>query len=92
VKKFIENFRYTQRINGVVVGDLNTRTQHADLNFDGVTDLRDWYILADAHVDAGSLNIASLLASQAVPEPSALALASIVAVSASTLRRQRQSR
>ena len=92
VKKFIENFRYTQRINGVVVGDLNTRTQHADLNFDGVTDLRDWYILANAHVDAGSLDIASLLASHSVPEPSALALASIVAVSAGVLRKHRRTR
>ncbi len=89
VKKFIDNFRYTQRVNGVVIGDLNTRTQHADLNFDGVTDLRDWYILASAHVDAGSLDIASLMASHAVPEPSTLALATVViSVGAARARRR----
>jgi hypothetical protein len=89
VKKFIDNFRYTQRVNGVVVGDLNSRTQHADLNFDGVTDLRDWYILAGAHIDASSIDIASLLASHAVPEPGSGALAAVViSIGAARVRRR----
>jgi hypothetical protein len=90
VKKFIDNFRYQNRVNGVVVGDLNTRTQHADLNFDGVTDLRDWYILSNAHVDASSLDITSLLTSHATPEPDALAMASLAAASIGAVNRRRK--
>lgn len=90
VKLFIDNFHHRNEVNGIVIGDLGTRTQHADLNFDGVTDLRDWYILASAHVDAASLDIASLLAGHAVPEPSTLVMASLFVASVGAIRGRRR--
>jgi hypothetical protein len=73
VRAFIENWMSTNLVNGVKVGDWNSR-QQGDLNFDGTVDLFDFAMLRDAHPDGPSLNLAALLASQAVPEPGSAVL------------------
>ncbi|MEZ6101606.1 MAG: PEP-CTERM sorting domain-containing protein [Pirellulaceae bacterium] len=60
-------------VNGVQVGDLNTRRNNADFNYDGRTDFGDWYILRANHPNGGSLDLATVLGSS-VPEPSSLVL------------------
>jgi hypothetical protein len=87
VKKFVENFRYRNIVNNITIGDYGTRTQHADLNFDGFTDLRDWYVLAGAHQDVATVNIEALIGG--VPEPSSVTLVSLAALACMGARRRR---
>jgi glucose/arabinose dehydrogenase len=42
---------------------------HGDVNFDGITDIRDWYILSSNHENAAGLNVAAFVAGARVPEP-----------------------
>lgn len=54
---------------------------HGDMNFDGATNILDWYILARHHQQAAGMNLASLLDHSKVPEPAvpALVLTGLVA-------------
>ena len=61
---------------------------HGDLNFDGITDLKDLYVLHEALLAVG-VSEQDLTISDAVPEPSALAVAISAAAVVSLLRRQR---
>ncbi|MCO6043120.1 PEP-CTERM sorting domain-containing protein [Aeoliella sp. ICT_H6.2] len=46
--------------------------QMGDLNFDGVVNLTDWWIMRDVHPDGANLNLAALMGGTSVPEPSSL--------------------
>lgn len=75
IDDFVSGFSTENRVNGVLVGDLNT-IRDGDLNFDGITDLLDLGLLRDAISSSGSgsgLNLTALNG-LGVPEPSALAL------------------
>jgi len=52
-----------------ILGDWNSRTQQADLNYDGVTDLDDFFIIRQAFIDAGLA-----APSFTIPEPASLVL------------------
>jgi hypothetical protein len=69
---FRTHWRKVQTINNVQVGDWNSR-QQGDLNYDGIVNLGDAFILHEALQAAGlsGLNFAAL---GGVPEPSACAL------------------
>jgi hypothetical protein len=74
---FIDHFLDRQLINGFVLGDLGSRTTQADLNYDGVTNLADWFILRSGHVNsalASSLDLGALIAARGVPEPASAVL------------------
>ena len=87
---FVTHWRKQQLIDGVQVGDWNSR-QEGDLNYDGIVDLQDAFILHESltAAGAGGFNFA-LLSGAVVPEPStaALALCTLVATGA-ILRRSR---
>jgi hypothetical protein len=72
VDAFIDGWKSEKRVNNVRVGDLTTILD-GDLNFDGITNLRDAGLLRSALAAAGmpALNLSAL----AVPEPSSIALA-----------------
>jgi hypothetical protein len=75
-----------------VMGDITSVTTQADFNGDGTTNLLDWYILRQEHVDSpavANLDIAALIAARTVPEPSAVGLAAIAAAALGARRRRR---
>ena len=60
-----------------VVGDITSVTTMADFNGSGTTDILDWYILTQEHINAGAaaaLDLGSLLAERAAPEPTTFTL------------------
>ena len=63
VTAFVEGFFERKLIDGIQVGDLETR-QLGDLDVNGIVDLRDWGILNEADPDMGAMVLARL-----VPEP-----------------------
>jgi len=70
VSAFVANWGYRQVINGLTVGDWNSR-QRGDLNYDGFVDLRDAFILHEGLVLSGGSGLDfSLLNGVIVPEPS----------------------
>ncbi|MCI0335495.1 MAG: hypothetical protein L0228_19995 [Planctomycetes bacterium] len=73
VTAFSPNWLMVQTLNGVQIGDWNSR-QDGDLNYDGAINLADAIILHQGLLAAGAggLNFASL--GQTVPEPSSLSL------------------
>ncbi|HJQ78888.1 MAG TPA: LamG-like jellyroll fold domain-containing protein, partial [Lacipirellulaceae bacterium] len=88
INTFIANWRRVQQVNGVTVGDLNSRL-FGDLNMNGIVDIDDAYTLHAALRAGGSgagLDF-SLLGS--IPEPGG-ALLVISALTALALRRQRK--
>jgi hypothetical protein len=84
VTAFVAGWKSENRVNNVRVGDINT-IRDGDLNFDGITNLRDVAILRSAQAAAGlpALDLNSL----GVPEPSTLAVT--VSLVALALRRRR---
>lgn len=70
---FVDHWLDQNVVDGIVVGDLDTRTLNADLNFSGTTNLFDWAILRANHENGNALDLASLLAARSVPEPSTAA-------------------
>jgi hypothetical protein len=71
VLAFIDYWRSEQLISGLRRGDWNSR-QQGDLNYDGIVDLRDAFILHNSLTSAGLGGLDfSLLEGTAVPEPSA---------------------
>lgn len=63
---------------------------HGDMNFDGRTDILDWYILLSNHENASGLNLAALLNGESVPEPATLAIWALVIGVAGSRRRPRR--
>lgn len=77
VSFFIDHYLNQQIINFEVIGDLKSRTQMADLNYTGTTDLFDWFILIQNHENTGlasSLDFDAILSARNVPEPSCVAM------------------
>ena len=52
---FIDHYRDQQLLGDAVVGDLNSRQNQADFNYDGLTDIADWLILRANHPYTGLL-------------------------------------
>ena len=74
VNTLIANWRRVQRVNGVTVGDLNSRP-FGDLNMNGMVDLDDAYILHAALRAGGGAGLDFSLLGAVVPEPGTLLLA-----------------
>jgi hypothetical protein len=78
VDAFVAGWLNLNEVNGMQVGDLGSRAA-GDLNFDGITDLSDAFVLHEALAAAGGgLDFSALTA--AVPEPSTLVLLVMAAV------------
>lgn len=75
--------------NVVTVGDWSTWA-NGDLNHDGVTNLLDWHILRTNHPNPAALNLAGLLDSSNVPEPSAVVWATLLVTCLSVHRLARR--
>ena len=88
VSFFVTHWLDERQVNGFVIGDLISRTEQADLNFDGRTTLADWAILRNAHAGGASLDLGALLA--AVPEPSTVTLAILTGLALCGRVRRRQ--
>ncbi len=84
VTAFIAGWRFDNRVNGVRIGDLASFGK-GDLNFDGITDIRDLAIIQGLLPAAGLplINAAQL----GVPEPAAGILALVAAGAAGGVRR-----
>jgi hypothetical protein len=94
---FVENFLQTNLVIDEAgatrqVGDITSITTMADFNGDGITDVRDWFILTSSHQDAAlaaSLDLGSLLAGGTpVPEPTAIWLVAASVAGAIAVRRR----
>jgi hypothetical protein len=94
VDALVSGWRLEKVVNNVRVGDLTTFGR-GDLNFDGITDLRDANLMIQALPGAGSgsgINASALFAlAGSVPEPGSLLMmtASASVILASTRRRRR---
>jgi len=83
VTAFIDDWakvRLVPEANGdqVIAGDWVSRRDNSDLNFDGLTDFADWFLLRADHPNSASLNLGELLAARSAPEPSTVALLAVV--------------
>jgi hypothetical protein len=85
VTKLIQGWNSQRTVNGVQVGDWISR-QQGDLNFDGVVDLADAFMLRQAFKGVG-LDLNMSLFAVGVPEPSAATLA-VVSLLALVRRRR----
>ncbi|MEN1680072.1 MAG: DUF5010 domain-containing protein [Planctomycetota bacterium] len=84
VAAFVAAWGREHRVDGRVVGGIQSRSTLPDFNYDGVVDFEDWFYMRAAHPAAASINLQRLLA---VPEPAG---ASLVGLSLSaTLTRNR---
>lgn len=88
---FIAGWMDRRLVGGIQVGDMVSLGQ-GDLNFDGITDIKDLLIMQSALAGAGMGAItAAELQGATVPEPSTLALLLIAAISAICPVRSRRS-
>jgi hypothetical protein len=78
VTEFVTNWRKQFLVDGVQVGDWNSR-QEGDLNYDGFVDLRDAYILHNSLLAAGAggLDFGLLSGKTSIPEPSTCVFAAL---------------
>ena len=86
VTAFVDGWMYQQE-----VGDVNS-WKKGDLNFDGITNVSDFFLLRSALNPSGAgagLSLASLVGNAGVPEPSS-ALLAMVAAALVALRRNRR--
>jgi hypothetical protein len=74
VSFFVAHFLQRRTVDGAQIGDIISRTQMGDLNFDGITNLADWYIVTQNYAGAASLDIGGLLSAGNVPEPTTAGL------------------
>jgi hypothetical protein len=74
VSALIQNWMSVQTVGDVRIGDWNSR-QDGDLNFDGIVDLKDAFILRQGLINSGlgTLDF-GLLTSQVVPEPASISM------------------
>jgi hypothetical protein len=90
VTAFLPDWRKVRRVNGVQVGDWTSR-QDSDLNYDGIVDLNDAFILHEGLILAGSGSgfDFSLLGTVA-PEPTSpvILVTGLLCVAGSMRRRQ----
>lgn len=68
VTAFIQGWRSRRLVNGIQVGDWTSR-QNGDLNYDGIVDLRDAFILHQGLIGAGAGGLDFGLLGIGVPEP-----------------------
>ena len=74
VSALIDGWLNVRELNGVQIGDWVSR-QNGDLNFDGITDLKDAFILREGLILSGSGSLDfSLLEASTIPEPVSAAL------------------
>jgi hypothetical protein len=86
VNALITGWQKEKTVNGVRVGDINT-IRDGDLNFDGITDIADAYLLHQGLLAATGAGLDfSLLPT---PEPSGLALAALALAGGAAARRRR---
>jgi hypothetical protein len=71
VDAFVDGWLSSKTVNGIRVGDLETRMV-GDFNYDGIVDLRDWALLNNA---SPALGAAALAGIRGVPEPAGWLLA-----------------
>jgi hypothetical protein len=86
VDAFVAGWLNVNDVNGIRAGDLGSRAA-GDLNFDGITDLSDAFLLHEALSAAGGGLDFSVLTT-AVPEPSTLVLLSLAALIGLAWRRR----
>ena len=87
VTAFLPDWQKVRLVNGVQVGDWTSR-QDSDLNFDGIVDLKDAYLLHQGLISAGfSAGLNFSLLGTAVPEPTAAMLATFGLLLVGCLRR-----
>jgi hypothetical protein len=85
INDLITNWGFENLVNGVRAGDVNT-IKKGDLNFDGITDLKDVNIIRDVVSASGAaLDLSGL----PIPEPSALVLAAAAGCGAFGVNRRR---
>jgi hypothetical protein len=72
---FIAGWMQKRLVNGVQVGDMTSRGQ-GDLTLDGVTDIKDLFLLQNALIGAGMGTITAAELS-GVPEPTTVLLVSL---------------
>jgi hypothetical protein len=88
VNIFVPNWRRAQQVNGVTVGDLNSRA-FGDLNMNGTVDIDDAYTLHFALRSAGAgAGLDFTLLGLNIPEPSSMFLV-VFGLSALTVTRRR---
>jgi hypothetical protein len=88
VTAFLPNWLSQHVINGVQVGDWNTR-QDGDLNYDGIIDLLDATILHEGLLASTGTGLDFSLLGSDVPEPSAASLAALALTYIISQRRRR---
>jgi hypothetical protein len=85
---FAQHFLERRLVDNFQIGDLVSRQQMADLNYDGITNLADWFVLVSTHQAGAAAGLSLEDALAGVPEPSALVLM-VLGMTASMLRRRR---
>jgi hypothetical protein len=87
VSALIQNFRSRQVIDGLQLGDWNSRLQ-GDLNFDGIVDLKDAFEVRSGLIASGLGTLDFSLLVGSVPEPTSATLLIATLIMASLKRRR----
>lgn len=85
----LANWRYTRRVNGIQIGDWQSR-QQGDLNYDGVVNLSDAFVLHQSLMAATGTGFDfSLIPGASVPEPASICLVGMVLAVVASMRTRR---
>jgi hypothetical protein len=87
VSALVQNFRHRQIIDGLQLGDWNSRLM-GDLKFDGIVDLKDAFLVRNGLIASGLGTLDFSLLAAAVPEPAAGALMLSFMMTAGLIRRR----